>query len=271
MNARLGYKLLFPVTPGNAAALLGVFFFWTLHAAYHRDMPSPSPDFRIVSIGTLSAHPLWNEKQPVRTGHSTTTLVRSGGRTILVDPGLPGPAVAAKLSERAGISPGDITDVFLTSFLPDARRGIEVFENARWLIGATEREAAGVPLAMGLKRLLELGDDDEDDGGTREAVERDVAILQKCEPAPDSIAEGVDLFPLPGVTPGLCGLLLAGEETTIIAGDAVPTVEHMASKKVLQDSADVERAKESMAEAIEIADLLVLGRDNWVRSPGVRV
>ena len=30
---------------------------------------------RIISIGTLAAHPLWEERNDVRTGHATTTLI----------------------------------------------------------------------------------------------------------------------------------------------------------------------------------------------------
>ena len=50
-----------------------------------------------------------------------------------------------------------------------------------------------------------------------------IAILKRCQPPPDSLADRVDLFPMPGVTPGLCGLLLSGpRHTTIICGD-IPT------------------------------------------------
>ena len=67
-------------------------------------MPS-ALDFRIISIGTLGAHPLWDERQPVRTGHATTTLIRSGDMTVIVDPGLPAPALKARLHERSGLTP----------------------------------------------------------------------------------------------------------------------------------------------------------------------
>ncbi len=59
-------------------------------------------DLRIISLGTLAANPLWDEPAPVRTGHATTTLISVGDRKILVDPGLPEVAHAAKLYERAG-------------------------------------------------------------------------------------------------------------------------------------------------------------------------
>ena len=73
------------------------------------------------------------------------------------------------------------------------------------------------------------------------------------------------MFPLYGVTPGLTGLLLTGTgATTLIAGDAVPTVEHLHAGQVLSPCYDLEAARESFAEAIEIADWLVCGRDNIV-------
>src|SRR5690606_30534810 len=87
-------------------------------------------DVRVISIGTLAAHPLWKETSPVRTGHATSTLIRTRDKVILVDPGLPEPAIAARLSERTGLRVGDVTHVFLTSFQPDTRRGIMAFADA---------------------------------------------------------------------------------------------------------------------------------------------
>ena len=54
---------------------------------------------------------------------------------------------------------------------------------------------------------------------------------------------------------------------TLITGDAIPTIEHLEAGRVLQDAADVDRARESFAEAIEIADMFVLGRDNVAINP----
>ena len=230
-------------------------------------------DVRVISIGALSAHPLWGERDAVRTGHGTTTLVRTKGAVILVDPGLPGQVRSARLGERAGLRPGDVTHGFLTSCSPECRRGLEVFDRAEWLICEAEREGVGVPIAQGLARLAEsvraaedAGEEAPEDQRLMAGVlERDVALLSRCRVAPDTLAPGVDLFPLPGVTPGLCGLLIAeARRTTLICGDAVPTVEHLEQGKVLPGCHDRARAQESFAEAIEIADVLVLGRDNWV-------
>lgn len=220
-------------------------------------------DVRVISLGTLAEHPLRDKTRRVRTGHATTTLVRAGDAAILVDPGLPPAAVVAHLDERAGLGASDITHVFMTSFKADTCRGIRAFDNAEWLIHQAEREAVGVPLAT---LLRDAGDADEE---TRAELEYQVSLLRETKPAPDSIVRGVDLFPLPGVTPGLCGLLVAEpSRTTVICGDAIPTLEHYEQGKVLKHAVDAAAAMESFKEAVEIADVLVLGRDNLVFNQG---
>ena len=52
------------------------------------------------------------------------------------------------------------------------------------------------------------GDDEELVG----QLEREVAIIQRCRTIEDRLVNGVDLFPLPGVTPGLTGLLIPGAD-----------------------------------------------------------
>lgn len=239
-------------------------------------MASHTMNIRVLSIGTLSAHPLWEERNPVRTGHSTTTLIQTDDKKIIVDPGLPAPALKARLGERAGITPDQITHIFLTSFNPECRRGIELFDQAQWLIYEKERESVGVPIAQSLARLAEThelaqqaGEELEESQRIMfEILQRDVAELSRCIPAPDSIADGVDLFPLPGFSMGLCGLLISEPTiTTLICGDAIPTTEHIEQGKVLPTCADRNMAQESFKEAIEIADVLILGRDNMVVNP----
>ncbi|MHA7814456.1 MAG: MBL fold metallo-hydrolase [Phycisphaerales bacterium] len=238
-------------------------------------MPS-ALDFRIISIGTLAANPLWDERQPVRTGHATTTLVRTGDMTLIVDPGLPAPALKARLQERSGLTPERVTHVYLTSFHPEARRGIELFPHADWLISEAEREAVGVPIAQSLGRLAETQEMakrtgeafHEDQQATLEVLQRDIAILARTQASPDALSDDVDLFPLPGYSPGSCGLLLKGmSDTTLITGDTIATKEHLEQGKVLQASADRKKAMESFQEAIEIADLIIPGRDNLLINP----
>lgn len=219
-------------------------------------------EYQIISIGALAANDLWGERAAVRTGHSTCTLITTGKRRILVDPGLPEQIIAARLHERTGLTPESITDVFLTTFSPECRRGLLAFRNAAWWIAGQERESAGVPLATQLAKLSQDEDADEEIKG---ALEQAVAILKRCQPAPDEFAENVTFFPLPGVTPGLAGLMLeTSRYGVLICGDAVPTAAHLERGQVLPESADLQRARESLAEAIEVSDFLVCGRDNVV-------
>lgn len=225
--------------------------------------------YRVISIGAFSRHPLRlsDSARPERPGHATTTLVVEGDAAVLVDPGLPPPILLPRLVERAGLEAADITHVFLTSFTAETTRGLAAFEGAQWLIAEAEREAAGMPLALTLKKAAEEGADRD----VIEELERQVGLLMRCEAAADSIAPRVDLFPLPGVTPGLCGLLLAEQrQTVLIAGDSVPTVEHLEQGKVPDTAHDLDKAKESLVEAIELADLIVCGRDNLVVNPTKR-
>ena len=220
----------------------------------------------IVSIGTLSRNRIWNEPQAVRTPHATTTLIRAGTTAdqgkelkILVDPGLPAQALVARLFERTGLRPEQIDVVFLTNFRPAHRHALSAFEKARWLISAAEREAVG-------EHLTELRDRGGDE--VREVLEQELAILKKTKVADDKLAPQVDLFPLPGFTPGTCGLLVSeSASTTLIAGDAVPTRDHLLAGQVLPDAFDKDQALESLREVYEIADAIVPGHDNWFLNP----
>ncbi len=216
----------------------------------------------IVSIGALAKNALWGEKTPVRASHATTTLIREGTENILIDPSLPGNLLAARLEERTGLAPQAITAVFLTNWRPVHRRGLTLFEHAPWYLHEAERAAAEEALAAAGRRAergaVELA----------EFVRSEGDLLRRVRTAPDELAEGVDLFPLPGYTPGQCGLLVSAPTlTTVIAGDAVPTAGHFAAGQVFQECWDVERAKDSLMEMYEIADLIVPGHDNIFVAP----
>jgi glyoxylase-like metal-dependent hydrolase (beta-lactamase superfamily II) len=222
-----------------------------------------TPDYRVISIGTLAAHPLWEEKNPVRTGHATTTLIRAGEANILVNPSLPAQALLARMSERTRTRPEQITHVFLTSFQHDHCRGLSGFENADWLIHEPERQTATTSCKARRDEAAGAGDAD-----LIRLAQQDLALLARCHDAPDSLAANVDLFPLPGVTEGTCGLLIAlPGSTVLICGDAIPTIEHLMQGKVLPYCANIEQAQESFKEAVEIADVLILGRDNLALNP----
>lgn len=218
-------------------------------------------DYRIISIGALSTNDLWKKQGPARTAHATTTLIRSGDKNILVDPALPGQVLVPRLAERSGLTPDDITDVFLTCFRPAHRYGLSAFPDANWFISETEREVVG-------RELLARFEHEEGDEEVRAMFQQEIALLQKCSSAPDSLADQVDLFPSFGYTPGTCGLILShNRSTTVIAGDAAPTIEHIEHGKVLKGCFDIEQAQASLSEIIEVADEIVPGHDNAIVNP----
>ena len=215
----------------------------------------------VISIGTLSRNRLWNEGQPVRTPHATTTLIRAGKRTILVDPGLPPPALNARLFERTGLKPDAVDTVFLTNFRPAHRAGLSLFPHAKKLIHENEQQAT----AQQLQQLIDGAPDADLD---RKILREELALLESLQSPDDKIAPGVDLFPLFGYTPGTTGLLVASATyTALIAGDAVPTQDHFLAGQVLPDAQNIQAAQESMQEVYEIADLIVPGHDNLFLNP----
>lgn len=215
----------------------------------------------IISIGTLSRNRLWNETAQVRTAHATTSLVRARDKSILVDPGLPAQALLARLHERTGVTADSITHVFLTNFREAHRRGIGAFPKAQILMHELEMDF----WRKDISRLLEQAPEADEDHAH---FQRELKLLDSIEPAPDKLADGVDLFPLFGYTPGTCGLLVTTATTTLlIAGDAIPTLDHFLSGQVLPDSRDIPAAQESFREAYEIADLIVPGHDNLFVNP----
>ena len=219
-------------------------------------------DWRIVSIGTLPSHPLWDERVVTRTGHATTIAIKSGDATLLVDPSLPPTILNARLQERWGIEISQITHVFLTSFDPDRRRTLVGLEHAKWFMHAPEIESA----TNAIKDEMDRAEGDVD---VTKILAHHLHLLSKFQDADDRVLPNVDLFPLPGYTPGSCGLLLpTARRTIVIAGDTSATSEHLDQGSVLSNCTDVETAQESFKECIEIADIIVPGRGNVVLNPG---
>lgn len=224
-----------------------------------------SVEFLVVSIGALSRNRLWGETVAVRTSHATTTYVEHGNRRILIDPSLPPAAMVARLAERTGKRPGDITDVFCTTLRPVHRRSIEAFPDAAWWTGELELAAYN----SHLEGLADSADRlDSDDAA---AVRADLALLERFHAAPDKFTDQISLFPLTGVSVGSAGLLLTPPAMTIaIAGDAALTAGHFAAGQVWEGSADCDAAMDSLQELLGIADLIVAGHDNLFVAPRQR-
>jgi len=196
----------------------------------------------VLAIGSLAKNPYWGEKAAVREEYATVTLVRTGDAVIVVDPGWPAEVLRAALHYRAGLEPDSVTGVFLTHFDPAHRRGLALFEEATWWMYDEEIRYWDAELPV--------------DSPDRRP-------LARIEEAPERLAPGVDLFPTFGHTPGHTSLLVCTAiHTAVVAGDAVLTREHFERANLGDPPYDLEKAKESFREVVEIADSIVPGHDN---------
>ncbi len=211
----------------------------------------------IINIGTLTRNTLWEESAAKRPGHATTTLIRDGEHTILVDPSLPPDLMRHRLDERTGLSPQQIDTVFLTSFSPLHRRGLSLFAESIWFIGQVEREV----VQAGLGAMMNGGPVGADEVSFEE-IEAENALIERLKIAPEKLSEHVSIFPTYGATPGNMSLLVCGQRTIAIAGDAIITSGYFDNGRVWDRSSDPEQAKESFRELADIADAIVPGHDN---------
>jgi glyoxylase-like metal-dependent hydrolase (beta-lactamase superfamily II) len=210
-------------------------------------------------MGTLSRNRFWDEKAQKRTAHATTTLIRDENELILVDPSLPAQLLTHFLDERSGLTPDQITTVFLTNFRPVHRRSLALFENARWLMHQPEITAMEQHLEE-----MELKVSESDEGQqVDQLISDEQKLLERIQPAEEKITPQVHLFPLKGITPGSAGLLLAFPSRTImIVGDAIVNREYYEAGQVYEQVADANEARESFMEVLEVADEIVPGHDN---------
>ncbi len=222
-----------------------------------------SVEYRIISIGALSHNRLWGEAAATRTAHATTTVVCEGDRTILVDPSLPGPALAARFNERTGKTLADVTDVFCTTLRPVHRRSIQAFDRAKWWAAEQEIQWYRGYISAMLDAAERISPEDA------AAAQADLDLVERFEAAGDKLSRQVQVYPLSGATGGTAGLLLTPATTTImIAGDAALTAEHVMRGQVWKGCIDTEAAMTSLQEIVELADVIVPGHDNLMLAPG---
>ncbi len=217
----------------------------------------------VISIGTLSCNPFWNERGKVRASHATTTLIREGTTAILVDPSLPPDLLVHRLDERTGLKPGQIDVVFLTNFRPVHRRALGAFAHAQWLISNEERASVIASLTAG----LESARGDEHGVSAPVEIEQELALVRRTVAAPDKLAPSVDLFPSPGAAVGSAALLVAGLKTVVVAGDAILSGPHFDHGRVYERCVDPEQARRSFADIVEVANVIIPGHDNLIVLP----
>jgi glyoxylase-like metal-dependent hydrolase (beta-lactamase superfamily II) len=196
----------------------------------------------LITVGHLSRNKYWGESDDrgYREPLCTTTLIRTGDRVILVDPGLPPAEMAAALEERAGIAAADVDTVFVTHHHGDHRVGLAACPDARWYIGAAELRAW------------------RPSGAERE-------IADRIEPAPDELAPGVRLLPTPGHTAGHTSVFFEyGRWRVLVGGDAVMTADFFRHTDYFFNSVDPAEARRTIGRISRTADIVVPGHDNYL-------
>ncbi len=150
---------------------------------------------------------------------------------------------------RLDIAPTDIQSVYLSHFHYDHVLNADIFPNARLLVSMREweyvqsgafREAGDsfvptslIPWAAGRVELFEAG---------------------------QNLLPGLVALPLPGHTPGLCGLLLERDKT-LLAGDGVKNGWEFTRRKPPPCFFSTRAALESYKRAAAAAKLIVPGHD----------
>ena len=168
-----------------------------------------SLQWKTLTLGHLSRNKFWGESDAAQY-HSvvaTTTLVQTEGVNILVDPTLPVEQTEALLRLHAGLGREDIHIVYATHYHGDHRVDADKYPNAKQYMSAASLQDAQAAIEEVRKGR---------------GVPAFVVGLEKFLPAPEQLAPGVALYPLPGHTDGNTGLMLTAREgSVLLAGDTI--------------------------------------------------
>ncbi len=177
----------------------------------------------ILAVGNLER----DDDGNILQAHSTSTLIRSGDRLIVVDTSSKYLRPALKNSFRElGVFMKDVDTVILTHSHSDHIENLDLFPNAKVYLHAGGEE---VPFK-------------------HETVTEDIEI-----------AEGVKLVHTPGHTPDSMSVFVKADRNYAVAGDAVP-LEHNIRKKVPPRlNYDPDPAMQSIKSIVRFADVIVPG------------
>jgi len=193
----------------------------------------------VITIGNLSRNRYWDESdaKAVRAAICTCTLVSGEGFRLLVDPSLAGEAEMAKeLDRRSGVTPGDITAVFVTHEHGDHWAGIAHFPDAKWLAAPA----------------------------VAEILNKSGKLPRSFEHAPDQLFDAIEVISTPGHTSTHHSLHFDCEGlSVVIAGDAVATRDFFRERRGYFNAVDFELSARTTDKLADMADIIVPGHDNY--------
>ena len=177
----------------------------------------------ILAVGNLER----DDDGNILQAHSTSTLIRSGDRLIVVDTSSKYLRPALKNSFRElGVFMKDVDTVILTHSHSDHIENLDLFPNAKVYLHAGGEE---VPFK-------------------HETVTEDIEI-----------AEGVRLVHTPGHTPDSMSVFVKADRNYAVAGDAVPLEDNIRKKVPPRLNYDPDLAMQSIKSIVRFADVIVPG------------
>lgn len=198
----------------------------------------------VLAIGNLSRNKFWGEPddRALRPVHCTSTLIRSHGLTLVVDPGHGPEQMAELLDRRAGLTVDAVDAVFVTHRHADHRVGIDAFPRARLYMAADELR---------------------DWAAATDPLREEAAIARRFTPSPTELTPDVRLLVTNGHTTGHTSLVVeAGSTSVVIAGDAAMSRSFFDARDVYFNTVDRAAARESLDRIALVAAVVVPGHDN---------
>ncbi|MDR2845974.1 MAG: MBL fold metallo-hydrolase [Candidatus Methanoplasma sp.] len=161
--------------------------------------------------------------------YSTSTLIRTGTRNIVVDTSAKDWWPAVKTSFRQiGIFPEDVDTVILTHTHHDHIGNLDHYPKAKVLVhSGEEREVPGA-----------------------EIIDSDTEI-----------EKGIRLVHTPGHTPGSMSVYIQADKRYVLAGDAIPKKGNYEKLMPPAINTDPDAALKSIKEIIKYADVIIPGHD----------
>lgn len=215
-----------------------------------------SLQWKTLTLGHLSRNKFWGESDAAQY-HSvvaTTTLVQTDDINILVDPTLPVEQTEALLQLHAGLGREDIHIVYATHYHGDHRVDADKYPNAKQYMSAASLQDAQAAI---------------EEVRQGRGVPAFVVGLEDFLPAPEQLAPGVTLYPLPGHTDGNTGLMLAASEgRVLLAGDTIMGEEYFCAGEGYWFNTSAEKTHISILRAAQDADIVVPGHGDVFLTEG---
>jgi glyoxylase-like metal-dependent hydrolase (beta-lactamase superfamily II) len=159
---------------------------------------------------------------------STSVLIRSGSRVIVVDPSTKYMRPAVRTSfKQIGVFPKDVDTVILTHAHRDHTENLDLYQKARVLIHS--------------------------------GSDVDIPGAKEIEGDEYKVCDGVRMVHTPGHCPEHCSVFVDADRRYVVAGDAVPLEDNLRKMVPPRLNTDPAAALESIKKIAEYGDVVIPG------------